>query len=82
MAKQRSTRWKRLRDSIALDPGRFAGGSAVIDTFGLLAYEGEQLAARRRSEGLGMQGRGRDCERPVDVGNAPWIRCGQHRVRN
>jgi hypothetical protein len=52
MAKHRSSRWRRLRDSIAIEPGHFAAGPAVIDMFGLLAFEGEQLAVRRRSEPL------------------------------
>jgi hypothetical protein len=50
MAKPRSSRWRRLRDSIAIDPGHFDAGSAVTDTFGLLAFEGEQLAVRRQSK--------------------------------
>jgi hypothetical protein len=56
MAKHRSSRWRRLRDSIAIDPGHFAAASAVLDIFGLLAFEGEQLAVRRRSERLGVPG--------------------------
>jgi hypothetical protein len=56
MAKHRSSRWRRLRDSIAIDPGHFAAGSAVIDTFGLLAFEGQQLAWRRQSERRGEPG--------------------------
>ena len=56
MAKHRSSRWRRLRDSIAIDPGHFAVGSAVTDAFGLLAFEGEQLAVRRQSERRGEPG--------------------------
>lgn len=44
--------WKRLREYVAAGPGRFAGGSAVIDPFGLLAVESEERsAALRRSRG-------------------------------
>lgn len=56
MVKHLSSRWRRLRDSIAIDPGHFAAGSAVIETFGLLAFEGEQLAVRRQSERRGEPG--------------------------
>jgi hypothetical protein len=56
MTKHRSSRLRRLRHSIAKDPGQFAAASAVIDTFGLLAFEGEQLAVTRRSECLGVPG--------------------------
>ncbi len=54
MAKHRSSRWRRLRDSIVIDPDHFAAGSAVIDTFGLPAFEGEHLAVQRRSERPGV----------------------------
>jgi hypothetical protein len=56
MAKHRTSRWRRLRRSIAIDPGLFAAGSAVIDTFGLLALKREQLAVRRRSDAVGAPG--------------------------
>jgi hypothetical protein len=56
MATHGSVRWRRLRNSIAVDPRHLAAGSAVIDTFALLALEGEQLAARRRSRRLGGPG--------------------------
>jgi hypothetical protein len=48
MAKPRSSRWRRLRDSIAIDPAHFAAGSAVIDTLALLALEAEKLAVVRQ----------------------------------
>jgi hypothetical protein len=76
MAKHRSSRWRRLRDSIAKDPGHFAAGSAVIDMFGLLAFEGEQLAVRRRVGASRCAGRVRDCERSVETGNAPCVGVG------
>ncbi len=44
----------RLRRSLAADPGRFAGGSAVSDPLGLLAVEQERLQACRA---LGYPGR-------------------------
>jgi hypothetical protein len=77
MARHRSTRWRRMRDLIAVDPGDLAAGSAVFDTWGLLAFEAEQLAgrseARRRgSERLGVPGN-RDYTRPVEAGSAPRI---------
>jgi hypothetical protein len=37
MLKQLRMLWKRLSRSLASDPGRFAGGSAVGDPLGLLA---------------------------------------------
>jgi hypothetical protein len=46
MLKQLRMLWKRLSRSLASDPGRFAGGSAVGDPLGLLAVEREELAAR------------------------------------
>ncbi len=46
MDKHASIQRQRLRRSIAADPGRFAGGSAVSDLLGLLAVE-QQLAARQ-----------------------------------
>jgi hypothetical protein len=48
MAQRASMVWKRLRRSLALDPGRFAGGAAPVDLLGLLAVQRERLAARRR----------------------------------
>lgn len=45
MAEQASSLWKRMRRSLAANPGRFAGGSAVSDPLGLLAVERERLAA-------------------------------------
>jgi hypothetical protein len=50
MAEHRTSRWRRLRDSIAIDSGHFAAGSALIDTLGLLAFEAEKLAVRRQPE--------------------------------
>ncbi|MGH3182833.1 MAG: hypothetical protein ACRDOH_09590 [Streptosporangiaceae bacterium] len=49
MTKQASIIWERLRRSLSDDPGRFAGGSAVSDPFGLLAVERERLAVSYRS---------------------------------
>ena len=43
MVMQASLPWKRLRRYLVADPGRFAGGSAVSDPFGLLAIERERL---------------------------------------
>lgn len=45
MDKQPSGLWEHLRRSLAADPGRFAGGSAVSDPLGLLAVEQERVAA-------------------------------------
>ena len=56
MAKHMSGWWNRIRDSIANDPGQFAGGSAVTDMLGLLAVERQRLATRRRAKGLGVPG--------------------------
>jgi hypothetical protein len=54
MVKQTSSPWRRLRASIAAEPGRFAGGSAVVDPFGLLAVKSEERTAElRRSQGTG-----------------------------
>ena len=50
MVKQASSQWKRLRRSLAADPGRFAGGSAVSDPLGLLAVERERLAPLQWSQ--------------------------------
>jgi hypothetical protein len=50
MAKQARILWKRLRRSLAANPGRLAGGSAVSDPLGLLAVEQERLAALKRSQ--------------------------------
>src|SRR6478736_368837 len=47
MVKQASKVRKRLRRFLTADPGRFAGGSAVSDPFGLLAIERERLAVLR-----------------------------------
>ena len=47
MVKQASNVRKRLRRFLTADPGRFAGGSAVSDPFGLLAIERERLAVLR-----------------------------------
>jgi hypothetical protein len=47
MVKQASNVWKHLRRFLTADPGRFAGGSAVIEPLGLLAVERERLAALR-----------------------------------
>ncbi len=47
MVKQASNVWKHLRRFLTADPGRFAGGSAVIEPPGLLAVERERLAALR-----------------------------------
>ena len=50
MAKRASSLRRSLRRSVAAaDPGRFAGGSAVIEPLGLLAVERERLAAQQRS---------------------------------
>jgi hypothetical protein len=81
VAKHRSSRWKRLRDSIATDPGHFAAGSAVVDMFGLLAVEAEQLAVRKRPENLGVVG-DRNCERPAETDTAPRSGCARYRARN
>jgi hypothetical protein len=51
MVKHGSGRWKRLRDSIATDLGDLAAGSAVVDTYALLAVTEAKLATRRRSGG-------------------------------
>jgi hypothetical protein len=50
MAKHSISLWKRLRRSLAADPGRWAGGTAVIEPLGLLAVERERLAALQRSQ--------------------------------
>jgi hypothetical protein len=76
MAKHRSSRWRHLRDSIAIDPGHFAAGSAVIDTLGLLAFEAEKLAVRRQSERLGAAGAPETASAQPRTGNAPCIGCG------
>ena len=47
MVRQASDVRKRLRRFLTADPGRFAGGSAVSDPFGLLAIERERLAVLR-----------------------------------
>ena len=51
MVKQTFSPWKRLRQTLAAEPGQFAGGSAAIDPFGLLAVESEERTeqALRRS---------------------------------
>jgi hypothetical protein len=71
MAKNRSSRWRRLRDSNAIDPGHLAAGSAVIDTFGLLAFEEEQLAVRRQSERRGEPGAGESASVQSRLGTNP-----------
>jgi hypothetical protein len=71
MAKHRSSRWRRLCDSIAIDPGQFAAGSAVIDTFGLLAFEGEQMAVRRQSERRGEPGAAETASVQSRLGRCP-----------
>jgi hypothetical protein len=76
MAKHRSSRWKRLRDSIAIDPAHVAAGSAVIDTLGLLALEAEKWAVLRQSERLGAAGAGQTPSVQPRTGNAPCIGCG------
>lgn len=48
MAKQVNMLWKRLRRLLTDNPGRFAGGSAARDPFGLLAVEQEMLAEAQR----------------------------------
>jgi nickel/cobalt transporter (NiCoT) family protein len=45
MERHPSGLWERLRRSMAADPGRFAGGSAVSDPLGLLAVEQERVGA-------------------------------------
>ncbi|MGH3254041.1 MAG: hypothetical protein ACRDOU_01315 [Streptosporangiaceae bacterium] len=50
MTMQANSIWKYLRRSLSADPGRFAGGSAVIDLLGPLAVEQERLAERYRSQ--------------------------------
>jgi hypothetical protein len=80
MAKHQTSRWRRLRRSIAIDPGFLAAGSAVIDTFGLLALKREQLAVRRRSEALGAPGTAEPAS--AQPGDAPRIGCARHQVRN
>jgi GAF domain-containing protein len=82
MAEHRTSRWRRLRDSIAIDPGHFAAGSAVIDTLGLLAFEAEKLAVRRQSERPRRGGRARDCERSAENWESALHRVWRHRVRN
>ncbi len=47
MAEHMSILLSRLRRSLAADPGRFAGGSAVSDPLGLLAVQQERLQAGR-----------------------------------
>jgi hypothetical protein len=42
------TRWKRLGRWLAVDPGRFAGGSAGSDPLGLLAVEHERQVGKTR----------------------------------
>jgi hypothetical protein len=49
MTKHTRILWKHLRRSLAADPGRFAGGSAVSDPLGLLAVAQERLLTLRRS---------------------------------
>jgi hypothetical protein len=75
MAKHGSDRWRRLRELIAVDPGHFAAGSAVFDTWGLLAFEAEQLAGRSEAVGGLSEPRcvpgSRDCKRPVETGRRP-----------
>jgi hypothetical protein len=44
MAKHMNYSWQRLREAVVDDPGRFAGGTAVIDPSGLLAVEQEKLS--------------------------------------
>jgi hypothetical protein len=39
ITKQTRLQWKRLGRHLAVDPARFADGSAVIDPLGLLAVE-------------------------------------------
>ena len=46
MIKQASKMRKHLRRFLTIDPGRFAGGSAVSDPLGLLATERERLERR------------------------------------
>ena len=48
MIKQASNMRKHLRRFLTIDPGRFAGGSAVSDPLGLLATERERLERDRR----------------------------------
>jgi hypothetical protein len=47
LIKHASNALKHLRRFLTADPGRFAGGSALSDPLGLLAVEGERLAALR-----------------------------------
>jgi hypothetical protein len=42
--------WRRLRQFLVGNPGRWAGGSAVNSPLGLLAVERERQAACRRKE--------------------------------
>ena len=50
MLKQLKNLFKRRHRFAAANPGRFAGGSAVHDTAGLLAVEQEDLARSQRPE--------------------------------
>ena len=65
MLKQLRMLWKRLSRSLASDPGRFAGGSAVSDPLGLLAVERERLAVLRPPQHDGTP------QAPADQGTQP-----------
>ena len=49
MVKQLRSLFQRLSRAVAVDPGRFAGGSAVDGPLGQLAAERAELTLRQRS---------------------------------
>jgi hypothetical protein len=63
MVKQASNMRKHLRRFLTVDPGRFAGGSAVSDPLGLLATERERLERDRRPH----EEPGLSCKKPGSV---------------
>jgi hypothetical protein len=50
MSRKERSLWKRVRQFVIADPTRFAGGSALTETLGLLAIEEQRLSDLRRSQ--------------------------------